>query len=369
MKSLFRLRVLLTAALLFGFDVLLHAHDPGLSTATLRAKSDVIEAVVTFSVADAGTLAGLDNDLDGKVTPAEFAYGRTRLGELVARSFIVSFDGQEVKSVEPSLLLDDQNNVIIHLRFPGHADAKLGVQSGLLALLPAGHRQFLSVQDATGKLFGESLLSAKADRYTVDLASSTGSGPTQSAGSFFDFLVLGIKHILIGYDHLLFLFALLLVTPDFLSAIKVVTCFTVAHSITLAVATFNLVQIPGSVVEPLIAASIVYVGVENFLRHGATKGRWLLTFAFGLVHGFGFASVLSELGVASGESGIVVPLVSFNLGVEAGQIGVASLALPLIWKLKQRPAFARRYVPACSILIALAGGYWLIERVLPASRF
>jgi hydrogenase/urease accessory protein HupE len=122
-------------------------------------------------------------------------------------------------------------------------------------------------------------------------------------------------------------------------------------------------------VEPLIAASIVYVGVENLVQRGAPKGRWLLTFTFGLVHGFGFASVLRELGVASGTSGIVVPLVSFNLGVEVGQIAVAALVLPVVWKLKRRPSFIPRYVPACSILIALAGGCWLIERVLPSLRF
>jgi len=211
------------------------------------------------------------------------------------------------------------------------------------------------------------LLSAKADSFTLNASGAfAAAAPSHS---FLDFLVLGVRHILTGYDHLLFLCALLIVTADFLSALKVVTCFTIAHSITLAVATFNLVAISSTVVEPLIAASIVYVGVENLVRHGAPKGRWRLTFAFGLVHGFGFASVLRELGVASGDSGIVVPLVSFNLGVEVGQIAVASLALPVIWKLKQHPAFASRGVPACSILIALAGGYWLIERVLPSLRF
>ena len=102
MKSFLRLRALFFTALLFGFDVSLQAHDPGLSTATLHVKAGAVGGVITFSAPDAGVLAGLDNDFDGKVTPAEFAYGRTRLGELVARSFIVSFDGQEVKSVEPS---------------------------------------------------------------------------------------------------------------------------------------------------------------------------------------------------------------------------------------------------------------------------
>jgi hydrogenase/urease accessory protein HupE len=174
---------------------------------------------------------------------------------------------------------------------------------------------------------------------------------------------MGVKHIWTGYDHLLFLFGLLIVTHNFSSSIKIITCFTVAHSITLAVATLDLVHISSRVVEPLIALSIVYVGIENLLRGGAPKGRWLLTFGFGLIHGFGFASVLRELGVGSNGTSIAVPLVSFNLGVEIGQIVVAGLLLPLIWQLRARPIFVRRWVPAGSILVALLGSYWFIERV------
>ena len=166
-----------------------------------------------------------------------------------------------------------------------------------------------------------------------------------------------------GYDHLLFLFGLLIVTRNFTSSIQIITCFTIAHSITLAVATLSLVHISSRVVEPLIAISIVYVGMENLLRGDDPKGRWLLTFAFGLVHGFGFASVLRELGVGANGNSIVVPLVSFNLGVELGQIIVAGLLLPLIWKLRTRPIFVRRWVPATSIIVALLGAYWFVERL------
>ena len=93
--------------------------------------------------------------------------------------------------------------------------------------------------------------------------------------------------------------------------------------------------------------------------------RWRLAFAFGLIHGCGFASVLRELGIGANGSGILMPLLSFNLGVELGQITLAAVVLPVIWQLRQRPAFEPRYVPACSVLIALAGGYWLAERILP----
>src|SRR5678816_3954124 len=171
--------------------------------------------------------------------------------------------------------------------------------------------------------------SANSDSVTIQMDPVTSKPETVVRNnSFADFLVMGVKHIWTGYDHLLFLFGLLIVTRNFMSSIKIITCFTIAHSITLAVATLNLVPISSRVVEPLIAASIIYVGVENLARGGDAKGRWILTFAFGLIHGFGFASVLRELGVGSNGRGIAVPLVGFNLGVELGQVAIAGLALP-----------------------------------------
>ena len=166
-----------------------------------------------------------------------------------------------------------------------------------------------------------------------------------------------------GYDHLVFLIGLLIVGASLTEAAKIITSFTLAHSLTLALSTLDVVNLSPAIVEPLIAASIVYVGIENILRR-QVKRRWLLTFAFGLAHGFGFASALKELEIARNASRAAVPLLSFNLGVELGQIAIAAAMLPLIWKLKQRPVFIKRYAPACSLLIALAGGYWLIERTL-----
>ena len=116
-------------------------------------------------------------------------------------------------------------------------------------------------------------------------------------------------------------------------------------------------------VEPLIAFSIVYVGIENLI-HRDFRRRWILTFLFGLVHGFGFASALRERGIAAGAGGIVIPLVSFNLGVEAGQLTLAALAIPLLWRLRKKDLFAARLAPVLSVLVALAGAFWLIRRTL-----
>jgi hydrogenase/urease accessory protein HupE len=232
-----------------------------------------------------------------------------------------------------------------------------------LAMLPQGHRQLVTLQNPKGDVLAERLLSANADSITIQMDAKEGKPPEVVATSFADFFVMGVKHIWTGYDHLLFLFGLLIVTRNFAASVKIITCFTIAHSITLAVATLSLIQISSRIVEPLIAASIVYVGTENLFRGDDPKGRWLLTFGFGLIHGFGFASVLKELGVGANGSGITVPLVSFNLGVEVGQIAIAALVLPVIWKLRARPVFVRRWVPACSVLVALLGGYWFVQRV------
>jgi hydrogenase/urease accessory protein HupE len=197
-------------------------------------------------------------------------------------------------------------------------------------------------------------------------AATLPTAPAESRSlSFGQFMVLGVEHIWTGYDHLLFLFALLVVTRSFRSALVVITAFTLAHSITLAVATFDLAQIPARYTEPLIAASIIYVGVENLARRGETRGRWVLTFAFGLIHGFGFASVLRDLGVGGRAGGVAMPLFAFNLGVELGQIAVAAIVLPLIWWLRRKKSFLQRGVPACSAMVALAGAYWFVRRVWP----
>jgi hypothetical protein len=113
----------------------------------------------------------------------------------------------------------------------------------------------------------------------------------------------------------------------------------------------------------MIAASIVYVGVENLLRRGTDK-RWIITFFFGLIHGCGFASALRDLGVGENGTPIWLPLLSFNLGVEVGQLLIAAIVLPIIWKCQSSPTFVQRWVPVGSTLIVLMGGFWLLQRTV-----
>ena len=148
-----------------------------------------------------------------------------------------------------------------------------------------------------------------------------------------DYLLLGVEHIFTGYDHIAFLFGLLVIAgahglrQGARRILAVVTAFTLAHSVTLILSALGLVTISSRVVEPAIAVSIAYVGVEN-LVNPTPRFRWLLTFGFGLIHGFGFASVLREIGLPS--RGLLLSLVSFNVGVEIGQLAVVAAVLPLL---------------------------------------
>ena len=339
-------------------------HDPGLSSLTIRQRTSGLEATLTLAVRDAAQLAELDEDHDGIVTEAEFARSRPQLEAAVERQVVITAAGKVVKNKSVHSRLDENNNVEVFLNFDGVVFSNLEIQSKLITSLPLGHRQYLQVQNSTGQTLFERLLSATTDRATVQLPRTDTSTVTlEAARSFANFLCLGVKHILTGYDHLLFLFGLLLVARGFFSSLGIITSFTIAHSITLAVATLHLVQIPSRIVEPLIAASIVFVGIENLLRGDIPKARRMVPFGFGLIHGFGFASALREAGIGSGTGGIVLPLFSFNLGVELGQIMVAAAALPIIWKLRENPMFIARWAPACSAAVVLLGSFWFVQRV------
>jgi HupE/UreJ protein len=353
-------------ALLFSLLPLqqITAHDPGLSSIAIRARANSLEATLTLAVRDAAQLAELDENQDVSVTQVEFARGQWQLDAAVARQLFIAADGKVLKVQSIRSYLDEKNNVEVHLDFGPISFSRLEIQSNVVASLPRGHRQYLQVQDSGGATVFEGLLSAAADRATAQFAvANAGVAARETVSSFCNFLSLGMKHILTGYDHLLFLFGLLVVVRGFFSSLSIITSFTIAHSITLAAATFNLAQIPSRIVEPLIAASIVYVGVENLLRSGVPKARQLVTFSFGLIHGFGFASVLREMGIGAGTGGVALPLLSFNVGVELGQIMVAALALPIIWKLRTNPVFMMRWVPTCSAAVVLLGSFWFVERV------
>ncbi|WP_239632475.1 HupE/UreJ family protein [Paenibacillus sp. H1-7] len=172
------------------------------------------------------------------------------------------------------------------------------------------------------------------------------------------YIAYGMEHLFTGYDHLLFLLGLVIVRLKWSEYLKIITSFTVGHSITLALAALGIVQIPGAIIEPLIALSIVFVAVENMLRK-EHKWRWLITACFGLIHGFGFAGVLE--GRFSGN--VALPLFSFNLGIELGQLAIFLVLLPIITKIG-RTRWNAPTVYGISGIIGLFGIYWFLERVV-----
>ncbi len=349
-------------AILLAVALPLRAHDPGLSTLQIKLHRDRTEATLTLATRDAATLLDSFHGGNNTSSSAGRAAIESALMKLADTALQLSLDSRRADLGEPVVNVDDADNASIHFTLPQSSKQQLTVRSGWLSRLPGGHRQFLTIQSGDGAPLAERLLSARADSATVEVA-PVAANSTASV-SFLDFLALGMKHILIGYDHLLFLFSLLLVSRSYFATFKVITTFTVAHSITLVLATLDLISLPSAIVEPLIAASIVYVSVENFVRREMPASRLWLVFSFGLIHGLGFASVLRELGIATGANGVVVPLVSFNLGVELGQLLVALPLLPLLQRAGKTPAFDQRWIPACSAAAALAGGFWLVDRLL-----
>jgi hypothetical protein len=192
--------------------------------------------------------------------------------------------------------------------------------------------------------------------------SGAGSSTPQLVGRF---IRAGIEHIFLGYDHIAFLLAVILWGKSLWPLVKVVTAFTLAHSLTLCLAVLDIVRLPSSVVEPLIAATIIFVAGENFFVHDISK-RWRATFVLGLVHGFGFAGALREYGLPT--DAMAPALAAFNIGVEIGQVAIVGLIFPLLLLSDQLGGAAARgqrhpaVVYTCSAVILACGLYWLIER-------
>lgn len=178
--------------------------------------------------------------------------------------------------------------------------------------------------------------------------------------SFGRFVWLGVEHVAIGYDHILFMVGIYLVVRKWKQLVKVITSFTLAHSITLVVATLGWVTFPSRLVEAAIAASIVYIGVENIAKREYTH-RPLITFGLGLIHGLGFSTVLREIGIP--REYLILDLVGFNVGVELGQLVIVGVLLPLTWFLTKRPILNEKIVYWLSIGISIMGLVWFLQRI------
>jgi hydrogenase/urease accessory protein HupE len=234
----------------------------------------------------------------------------------------------------------------------------LTVNSMLFLDLDDKHMQFvrLAPPEDPAKSLREAVLDASHMSFHIPDIHTGGSASSDRALSFFK---LGVEHLLTGYDHILFLLTVI-IAMSLIDTIKAVTAFTLAHSLTMALAFLHIVSLPSSIVEPLIAFTIIYVSVENVFAKNIRK-RWLLTGLFGLVHGLGFVGALKAITVSRDE--LLLSLFSFNLGIEAGQLLIIAFSIPALHYLRSR-AWDQRFCCIFSKGAAVLATVWLIQRVL-----
>lgn len=337
------------------------AHEVGLSRGDYALAGAALAVEISFAQRElAGLVAGLDADRDGALSAAEIERGRDAIQGAFVGRIKVRGDGAACPGTLDRAALTEQDGVTVHARYACPSrPAKLAVELAFLADLPTGHRQ---VAHATAGAAGlDAVLTQASPGFELAVSPEpAGAAPKPAYGGKLSFFWMGIEHILTGYDHLLFLFGLVLVGGRWRSILLVVTAFTVAHSITLGLAALSVWAPSPRIVEPAIALSIAYVGVENFLVKDAST-RWRITFPFGLVHGFGFAGALGE--IAMPRADVPAALVLFNLGVEAGQLAVLALVLPLIFAARRRELFRDRGVKLLSAAIVAAGLVWFVQRI------
>ena len=341
------------------------AHQINLSNARIELKADrVVSVEVSLKGSDVDRVSGTDvfDQQSGLVDAARLAASSSPIAAYVSTHAIVhGADGPPCKAGVADIAAD-QDGVVVRLTWSCNGvDGDLIYRSTVLIDIDPAAKQVVLI--GSGQDAAQVLLDAAQTEVRL----------TAPAPTLLDvmrrYLEAGVEHIFLGYDHVAFLVAIVLWARRLWPVIKIVTAFTVAHSVTLSLAALQIVIVPSAVVEPAIAASIVYVAMENFFSRNIDR-RWRDTFVFGLIHGFGFASALQEFGLPPGA--VVPALFAFNAGVELGQLAIVSLVIPLLIGLNWLIVTARDAPPkrtetlvyTLSGIIAVLGCYWIFERTL-----
>jgi hydrogenase/urease accessory protein HupE len=333
----------------------LSAHPIPFSYLDLRLQPSVVEGsliVHDFDVAHELNLQPPERLLD----PALVAQHAEAIVRFIAGRLEVSADGRALTPQwsAPEIVADRQS-IRLLVRFAlARAPGAVAVMARLFPYDP-NHQTFVNIYE--GEALTQAILDGNRGRFEYF------SGTRQGVAAVIQrFVPAGIHHILIGPDHLLFLVGLLLLGGTIRQLALVVTAFTVAHSITLSLAALNLVSPPARIIEPAIALSIVYVGADNLLVHGGRDMRAWIAFAFGFIHGFGFANVLREMDLPSRALGW--SLFAFNFGVEIGQLLVVLVVASAFAALRAKSEAAGRWLlVAGSAVVVIAGAFWFVQRV------
>jgi len=356
-------------------------HKPSDSYLTLAVQGSVVSVRWDVALRDLDAELGLDVNDDGSLTWGEV---RTREGDidaLVLPALHVRSAGHECVAGQnarsaASLALDshsDGNYVVLRYGLDcGRTPQNLEVEYRLFASSDPSHRGIVRVLAEDGSTTA-AVLGPDAYRRVFSLTNSS------RLETLREFIVEGIWHIWLGFDHILFLLALLLpavlvrasagaraawsprptLPPALIDVLKIVTAFTIAHSITLTAAVLGLVSLPSRVVESGIALTVFLSAVNN-LRPVLRERRWIAAFVFGLIHGFGFASALLDLGLSAGALGL--SLFGFNLGVEIGQLAIVAVFVPTAFVLRSTRIYQRGILLGGSFVVALIAVVWFIER-------
>jgi hydrogenase/urease accessory protein HupE len=339
------------------------AHQINLSSAEVSVGGDRHVAVaIGLKGSDVDRVAGthIYDPETNAVRPQAVSAASNTIGDYIASHVAVATkDGRACPNSRPNVV-PDGDGVSVQLTFDcSSVPGLLLYRSTVLNDVDPGARQVAMIREGTKQ--SQALLDRRDN--TVELAANAAPSLLHVIGSY---LEAGVEHIFLGYDHIAFLLAVVLWARRLWPVVKIVTSFTIAHSVTLSLAALNIVRIPAAIVEPAIAASIVFVAVENFLSRDVER-RWRITFLFGFIHGFGFADALQEMGLP--HAALVPALAAFNIGVELGQIGIVSIILPILFGLDRLMPVKGRAAPAVYLLsgvIVALGCWWFLARTILA---
>jgi hydrogenase/urease accessory protein HupE len=347
-----RRRLVLGLLLTAGTPDVVRAHPFSQSSSILVVSGRDIRATLTLDLLDVHSMPDVDRNRDTRISHAELDDAIERISGAVERHFVVRGPGAPVQTTVERYQLAGETRVRLDIRYRFASDVTtIDVTSTLAAVTQPNHRHLMSVR--SGRVTHEAVLEAGRPSATFDTTSTS-----SYLNTFRTFVGLGVEHIFTGYDHLAFLVALLLATASFRSLVTIVTSFTIAHSVTLALATFDAVVMPTGLTEGVIALSIVYVAGENLLRSQAIE-RSRVTFLFALVHGFGFSAILREMELP--RSNLALSLFSFNAGVEIGQLAFVAVVFPMIlWLASSTWQAGLR--AAVSFGVVCLSTYWFVQR-------
>ena len=343
-----------------------HAHQTDNSYTTIELTGDSIRVILTFDITDLERAFHLDLDGNEVVERGELLAMVPEMYDYLQERFALAagYTPMELLQQEGGFKQDEFGNIFINFVFANtvaRVPEEIGFSLDLWEKFGARHSNLVAVRH--GEDVQQAVLTVAEPRRRFVI-----TGEVPLLAQLWQFTEQGIGHIFLGYDHIMFLIGLIIIGNRFVNLVKIVTAFTVAHSITLILAALQVLTLPPRLIESGIALSIVYVAAENFVilaqhdrqsAESAVEHRWLITFFFGLVHGFGFANVLRDLGLPN--KALVGSLLAFNLGVEIGQIVIVALVFPFILWLS-RARHQRAIIYATSTVILLFGAGWFVER-------